>query len=329
MGYSRLFWGFFVDNEVTITSWDTFSSFYEWLSDVDIARIKRYIKKNNIDTTRLEVGSYRFNDNYTPRSFVSHILSGSEKNFSRVTILEGWSIYDIDEYLYKEFWVDQWAYIRYVTDISRIDNLKSSYAFLQQAGAIVSLEWFLYPETYFVDSDADVVSALVKVQLDTFDSRVWDIIQEDLQSFYRRLSLEHPRVSLDRYDLVTLASVVQKEERIVANQPTIAWIFLNRLQIGMRLDADITLCYGLKQPYSVCTPWYIARYVSDDTNIFNTRRKWWLPPQAIANIPLSAIQSLLSYENTDYLYYLHDMSGRIYYGTTLDQHNSNKQQYLR
>lgn len=41
----------------------------------------------------------------------------------------------------------------------------------------------------------------------------------------------------------------------------------------MRLDADITLCYGLKQPYAVCTPTYIARYVSDKTNVYNTRQQ--------------------------------------------------------
>jgi UPF0755 protein len=101
------------------------------------------------------------------------------------------------------------------------------------------------------------------------------------------------------------------------------------LQLGMRIDADITLCYWLKQPYSICTPSYIARYVSDRNNIYNTRQRMWLPPSIIANVPLSAIQSVLLYEMSDYLYYLHDARGRIYYGRTLEEHNRNKQQYLR
>ena len=144
---------------------------------------------------------------------------------------------------------------------------------MREAGSITSLEGFLYPDTYFLDQDTDVVPALVRVQLDTFDKRVRQTIQDDLSSFYRRLAQDFPAVNMDWYDIMTLASVVQKEERIAANQPTIAGIFLRRMQLGMRIDADITLCYGLKQPYSVCTPNYIARYVSDSSNVYNTRQR--------------------------------------------------------
>lgn len=135
------------------------------------------------------------------------------------------------------------------------------------------MEGFLYPDTYFLDQDADIVSVLVRVQLDTFASKIWNALEKDIASFYARLANDFPRVQFSWYDIVRLASVIQKEERIATNQPTIAGLFLRRLQIGMRLDADITLCYGLKQPYSVCTPSYIARYVSDKTNVYNTRQQ--------------------------------------------------------
>jgi len=151
--------------------------------------------------------------------------------------------------------------------------MQEIYPFLQEAGDIGSLEGFLYPETYFLDKDAAIVSALVRVQLDTFATKVWDILAQDKEIFYDRFSRDFPGVQLGWYDIVRLASVIQKEERIAINQPTIAGLFLRRLQIGMRLDADITLCYGLKQPYSVCTPSYIARYVSDKTNVYNTRQQ--------------------------------------------------------
>jgi len=323
------FWSFSITTDVTVKTGDTFGVFYSGLSDLQVARIKLYIKRNAVDTSRLEVGNYSFAGNYRPASFVAHVLDGSEKNFTRVTILEGWSIYDIDDYLTTQWWIDPGAYIRYTTQGDTIVALQDSYDFLAQVAPLRSLEGFLYPDTYFLDQDADVVSALVRVQLDTFATRVWAVLQDDLASFYARLSQDFPRVQFAWYDVVRLASVIQKEERIAANQPTIAGLFLRRLQIGMRLDADITLCYGLKQPYAVCTPSYIARYVSDKNNVYNTRQQWWMPPTAIANIPVSAIQAVLSYENSDYLYYLHDASGRIYYGATLEEHNNNKQQYLR
>jgi len=326
---SRAFGTFTVNTEVTVKAWDTFGIFYSGLSDLQVARIKLYIKQNDVDMSRLEVGSYAFSGDYTPASFVAHVLDGSEKDFIRVTILEGWSIYDIDDYLTKQWWIQAWSYVAYTTQRDNVTALQEKYLFLQEAGNIASLEWFLYPETYFLDEDADVVPALVRVQLDTFDAKVWSVLRADVSAFSDRLVRDFPRVQLDWYDIIRLASVIQKEERIAANQPTIAWLFLRRLQIGMRLDADITLCYGLQQPYAVCTPSYIARYVSDKTNVYNTRQQAGMPPTAIANVPISAIQAVLNYIVSDYLYYLHDASGRIYYGSTLEEHNRNKQLYLR
>jgi cell division protein YceG involved in septum cleavage len=99
---SSFFGKFFVDVDVTVRSGDTFGVFYDGLSDLQVARIKRYIRKNTIDMSRLEIGSYAFSGKYNPASFVARVLEGSEKNFMRVTILEGWSIYDIDDYLTKQ-----------------------------------------------------------------------------------------------------------------------------------------------------------------------------------------------------------------------------------
>gem|GEM_PF-3553881 len=73
-----------------------------------------------------------------------------------------------------------------------------------------------------MDEDADVVPALVRVQLDTFDAKVWSVLRADVSAFSDRLVRDFPRVQLDWYDIIRLASVIQKEERIAANQPTIA-----------------------------------------------------------------------------------------------------------
>jgi UPF0755 protein len=61
------------------------------------------------------------------------------------------------------------------------------------------------------------------------------------------------------YDTVILASIVEKEERTTTNKPTVAGVFFNRLANSMRLDADITLCYGLHEPYETCTPVLISK----------------------------------------------------------------------
>ncbi len=68
-----------------------------------------------------------------------------------------------------------------------------------------------------------------------------------------------------------LASIVEKEERSNSQRPAVASVFYNRLQDGMRIDADISLCYGLAQPYSACTPDVIVENLQDNTNLYNTR----------------------------------------------------------
>lgn len=96
----------------------------------------------------------------------------------------------------------------------------------------------------------------------------------------------------------------------------------------MKLDADITLCYGLKTSYTLCTPAVIGRNVGDSHNAYNTRAVRGLPPTPICNPTQQSINAVLNPTNSEYLYYLHDMQGNIHYGRTLDEHNVNKAKYL-
>lgn len=69
-----------------------------------------------------------------------------------------------------------------------------------------------------------------------------------------------------------LASVIENEEKSNANKPTIAGVFINRIQKGMRLDADVTLCYGKAVTYTQCTPAFIVDNLYENTNLYNTRQ---------------------------------------------------------
>lgn len=112
------------------------------------------------------------------------------------------------------------------------------------------------------------------------------------------------------------------------NRPRIASLFLNRLQYGERIDADISLCYGLQQPYESCTPDVIVRHLYETSNPYNTRAVFGLPPTPIANPSADAVQAVLDFEYTDSMFYLHDPSGRIHFADTISEHNKNKRQYL-
>ena len=128
-----------------------------------------------------------------------------------------------------------------------------------------SLEGFLYPDTYHIDVQADVVRDLVSMQLNTFKKKVRDERSSDFSSI-------QSQYGLNAYQTMVLASIVEKEEKNSDNKPTVAAIFYNRIQKSMRIEADITLCYHFKQPYSACTPSVIVKNLSDEKNPYNTRR---------------------------------------------------------
>ena len=96
----------------------------------------------------------------------------------------------------------------------------------------------------------------------------------------------------------------------------------------MALDADITLCYGLKQSYTTCTPTVIGQKIGDKNNVYNTRGTRGLPPTPISNPTRESINAIMNPQTSDHLYYLHDMQGNIHYGNTLEEHNANKAKYM-
>ncbi|EKD24598.1 MAG: hypothetical protein ACD_80C00194G0017 [uncultured bacterium (gcode 4)] len=307
-----------LNEKITIDSGESASKILNQLGTLDKIRMKLYIKNHDVDFSKLEPGNYQFSGSYTKAEFVAKILKWSEKDYLRLTILEGRSIYDIDEALSKKWYITAGEYLAFVSDPTIIAKYQSKYPFLNNSALWIlnsklkSLEGFLYPDTYQVDKTKNIIDQLVYVQLKTFNTRV-------------RKKISAPA---NWYKIMILASILEKEERNLANKPTVAGIFLKRLSIGMALDADITLCYGLKTSYATCTPSVIGQNISDKTNIYNTRAVRWLPPTPISNPTRESINAVLNPQTSDYLYYLHDMQGNIHYGSTLDEHNANKQRYL-
>jgi len=315
-----------VDMEVEILEWDTFYSFLNELSSIDQIKMKLFLKLHPRDFSQLAQGNYVLSGDYNKTEFVNLVLAGPPKVFKSFTILEGWSTYDIDAQLTQKGLIDLWAYLTLVEDKKTINFWTAKYEFLERD--LDSLEGFLYPDTYLLDVGQPFLEQLVDLQLQAFQKKVWSPYEEQITTLGQRLAQDNLNVDLDWYGVLTLASVVEKEERQAKNKPVVAWIFLNRLDQGMRLDADITLCYGLEEPYETCTPDVIVQKIYDEDNPFNTRQQAWLPPQVIANPSAETIAAVLNYELTDYFYYLHDSQGRIHYGKTVGEHGNNKRKYL-
>ncbi len=315
----RYIWGkgFSLNVDVKVLPGNNINTILKQLSSRNQTRLKVYIKTHHVDFSQLEPGTYDFSGHYSKSEFIKTILAGPTNKYIKITVLEWRSIYDIDASLTKKWIINQGEYIAMVTDPTIIAKYQAKYPFLSNINVPLStLEWFLYPDTYNVDAGNNIVDQLIYLQLENFKAKVRDPNQSSISS-------------TNRYKDMILSSIVEKEERNNANKATVAWIFFKRLNIWMQLDADITLCYGLHEPYSSCTPSVIAQNISDKSNPFNTRQNGWIPPQPISNPTVESIVAVLHPQASEYLFYLHGSDGTIHYGRTLEEHNANKAQYLR
>jgi len=203
-----------LNEKITIETGESATKILNYLGPIEKIRMKLYIKSHNIDFSKLEAGTYTFSGSYTKASFIQNILKGSEKDYLRLTILEGRSIYDIDEALTRKGYITAGEYLAYVRDTNNITTAQQAYPFLNNL-TLSTLEGFLYPDTYNVDKNKPLIPQLVTKQLQTFQTRV-------------RSKVNNPT---DRYKTIILASVLEKEERNNDNKPTVAGIFLKRLSI--------------------------------------------------------------------------------------------------
>ena len=248
---------------------------------------------------------------------LAETLSSAVGDDVTLTFLEGWRVEQIAGYLdtVRPAQIDPAEFLAIVTRQRPIDT--SAYPFLVQLGEQDSLEGFLFPDTYRVPLDADA-PYLVNVMLQTFGERV---TPEMRQAYGER--------GLTVVDAVNLASIVEREAVLAEEQPIIASVFLNRLDQGIKLDADPTVQYAVG--YDPATDkWWKAPLTVDDLQVqspYNTYQNTGLPPSPIANPGLGALQAVASPLSTDYLYFVAECAGLApgahLFSVTYEQHLAN------
>ena len=141
------------------------------------------------------------------------------------------------------------------------------------------------------------------------------------------------QLGLSRLEVISLASIVQKESIKVDERPTIAGVYINRLKKRMRLQADPTVIYSIKDYYKNFDT-IIRRVLYRDLRFksrYNTYRINGLPPGPIAMPDISAIDAVLDYEKHNYIFFVADPYNRGYhlFARNLSEHNRNKRVYTR
>lgn len=141
------------------------------------------------------------------------------------------------------------------------------------------------------------------------------------------------QLGLSKLEVISLASIVQKESVKVDERPTIAGVYINRLKKRMRLQADPTVIYSIKDYYKNFDT-IIRRVLYRDLRLksrYNTYRINGLPPGPIAMPDISAIDAVLDYEKHNYIFFVADPYNRGYhlFARNLSEHNRNKRVYTR
>lgn len=256
------------------------------------------------DANKLKVGEYSLQSTLYPDDLLAIITSGRVLQYN-FTIIEGWNFSQLRQALEKSPHLNQ--------TLKGLTN-DEVMAALDLEGE--PFEGYFLPDTYFFPknySDADLLKRSYAAMTKVVDE-AWNQRQPNLPLKNKR-------------ELLTLASIVEKESGVVSERPEIAGVFTRRLQKGMRLQTDPTVIYGLGDSYRG------KIYQSDlqrDTP-YNTYTRNGLPPTPIAMPSREAIFAAIDPKEGKTLYFVAkgDGSGEHVFSATLEEHNRAVQEYRR
>lgn len=272
--------------------------------------------------SKLKPGLYEFSGRITIAEVARNLVKGERYPNERIiTIPEGWNSRDIGENFEKAgmFPAEDWwkvaglPAVDYKTrkNLTLPKNFSDKFAFLKDKPSNIGLEGFLFPDTYRFFRDASPEDIALKM-LENFDRKV----TADIRS-------EAARQKKSIFEIITMASLLEKEIPDKEERKIAAGVLWKRLEIGMPLQVDATLNYitGKSGQPSAADLAISSPY--------NTYRQRGLPLGPIANPGLDAITAALYPKTSPYLYYLSDRSGKTIFSRTLEEHNIAKLKYLR
>lgn len=250
---------------------------------------------------RMQPGDYRMSDAMGPGEILQKMASGVT-DACKFTVPEGYSIFQLAELVEKQGLFAKETFLQACRDKQLLTDLG--------VGA-KSVEGYLFPGTYLVGFHMDERG----------------LVTEMVREFRHRTAALEQAVAEAGYSLqqvVTLASMVEKEAVVPEERPLIASVFRNRLKIGMPLQSDPTAIYGVRAFGGTVTKQDLQRQ-----SPYNTYRIKGLPPGPIGNPGLDAIKAVLQPARTDYLYFVARKDGTHQFSRTLQEHNRGVQLFLK
>jgi UPF0755 protein len=259
----------------------------------------------------LAAGEYELSRSMSTPEIIQVLAKGQVKRGLVVTIPEGWRSEQIADRLEATGFTSRDEFLRAVAAPDAVPSVSTL------AEAPRALEGYLFPQTYEVPTRVPGVHA-VDLMVRMFQQTVSG-------------SMRTNETSLTPVQVITLASIVEREARLPAERATIASVYLNRLTANLPLQADPTVQFAIASrdgPSAAAYNYWKQDLTPQDLQVeslFNTYMYSGLPPGPICNPGEASIKAVLQPAHTDYLYFVAntDGSGAHLFARTLDEHNTN------
>lgn len=220
-------------------------------------------------------------------------------------MIEGWRLRDTDAALVDKGLIKPGAYIAAAKDVKRF---KAPFP-LPERG----LEGYLYPETYRIVVEGFSVDTLIQRQLDTFVERFYAPHKDEIAAGKRTL-----------HDVVTMASMLEREEPMPTQRPLVAGILWKRIDMGFALGVDATSRYELAEWNDRSE---FLKHLRDKSDPYNSRHIPGLPPTPIGAPTVSSLQAALRPTKSEFLYYLHDANKILRPSRNAAEHEALREKY--
>jgi UPF0755 protein len=255
--------------------------------------------------SRLKSGNYEFKQGVTPYEVLQKMALGDVNEYV-ATIIEGWT--------FKHMRAELNANPALRHDSAAMTDAEILTAIGAPAVPMGNAEGLFFPDTYLFDKDSS--------DLDVF-RRAYRLMQLRLAEAWAARAPGLPLKS--PYEALTLASLVEKETGRAGDRPFVAAVFANRLRVGMPLQTDPAVIYGLGDNYDGHLH---KRDLQTDT-IYNTYLRLGLPPTPIALPGAAALQAALNPASTSALYFVARGDGSSVFSNNLVDHNKAVDKYIR
>nr|WP_205616995.1 endolytic transglycosylase MltG [Pelomicrobium methylotrophicum] len=250
----------------------------------------------------IKAGSYEFTSPISPWELLQRVTRG-DVALAEITIIEGWSFRQLRKAL------NEHPALRHET------TGRSDAEILAAVGATeASPEGLFFPDTYYFSKGTSDVQVL---------KRAYRTMQRHLEQVWASRAPDLPLAS--PYEALILASIIEKETGVEADRPLVAGVFHNRLRLGMRLQSDPTVIYGMGEAFDG----NLRKKDLTTDQAYNTYTRSGLPPTPIALPGLASLRAAVQPADTQALYFVSRGDGTSEFSETLAEHNRAVMKYQK